>query len=200
MIVDKVFLGFAIVGGALFCARLILFFVSGFGDVDTDADVDVDVDMDVDVDVDGDVGDADGALTDSDVSFRVFTFQAITAFFMMFGLVGWAMRKESQVRPAAAIGGAMLAGVFSMWLIAKVVSMMRGLQSRGTISMRNAIGERGSVYLTISAGGTGKARITVQGRLLVLNAVAKSGEEIKTGAHVQVVDLTADNVLVVEKL
>lgn len=177
--VEKLFVGFAIVGGALFCARLILFFVGGFGDAD---------------------GDADGGLADSDVSFTVLTFQGVTAFFMMFGLTGLALSKEFNVRAATAIGGGMLVGVFAVWLIAKVMSMMRGLQSSGTIEMKNAIGEKGSIYLTIPPGGTGKARVTVQGRLLVLNALAKSGEEIKTGAQIEVVEITGDNVLVVEKL
>ncbi len=192
--VEKLFAGFAIVGGALFCARLILFFVGGFGDGD------MDVDGDMDFDADGDIGDADGGLGDSDVSFRVLTFQGVTAFFMMFGLTGLALSKEFNARAATAIGGGMLVGVFAVWLIAKVMSMMRGLQSSGTIEMKNAIGEKGSVYLTIPPGGTGKARVTVQGRLLVLNALSKSGEEIKTGAQIEVVEITGDNVLVVEKL
>ena len=88
--VEKLFAGFAIVGGALFCVRLILFFVGGFGDGDMDAD--------------GDFGD----LGDSDVSFTVLTFQGVTAFFMMFGLTGLALSKEFNARAATAIGGGML--------------------------------------------------------------------------------------------
>ena len=103
-------------------------------------------------------------------------------------------------RGATATGGGMRVGVLAVWLIAKGMSMVRGLQSSGTIGMKNAIGEKGSIYLTIPPGGTGKARVNVQGRLLVLNALSKSGEEIKTGAQIEVVEIAGDNVLVVEKL
>ena len=66
--------------------------------------------------------------------------------------------------------------------------------------MANAIGAQGSVYLTIPADGIGKVQVVVQERLINLNAVAEGDEDLKTGDGVEVVSLTADNMLVVRKL
>ena len=198
---EKVYLGFAVFGGALFLGRLVLFFVglSDFGgdiDVDADVDVDVDVDIDVDADVDADVEGADQSFA----AFRLLSFQGLTAFFTIFGLMGLTLLKEAGVSAAASIIGAFLAGSIAFGLMLKVMSLMQGLQSSGTLRMANAIGQEGSVYLTIHPGGVGKVQVIVQDRLMHLNAVAEGEGELKTGDRVVVVGLTGDNTLVVKEL
>jgi hypothetical protein len=56
------------------------------------------------------------------------------------------------------------------------------------------------VYLTIPAGETGKVSIVLQGALKEFNAVAADKQLIKTGERVQVVGLTAGEVLIVERI
>jgi len=193
--IDKLFAGFAIAGGALFVIRLGLMLIGGDGDFDGDMDVDIDVDADFDVDG----GDFDAA-GDSDASFQLLSLQTVTAFIMMFGLGGLALRMEAQATVGWAILGASVVGFFAVFVIAKIMQWLRGLQSSGTLDMRNAVGEDGSVYLTIQAGDTGKVRVTVQERSMVVNAMARDGREIKTGERVRVVGLADQNTLVVDRL
>ena len=206
MTLEKVYWAFAIIGGVLFFVRLALFLVGGAlggdgdGDVDVDFDADIDVDFDADVDVDaGDAGDAAEGAAESDVSFRLISLQSIMAFFLMFGLVGLTLLKEADVGATLSLVGGVGAGCGAVWVVGKLVFLMMRLQSSGTIDLKEAAGQEGSVYLTIPAGGTGRVRVTVQGRLKVLNAVSESDEDLKTGAHVYVSWVRDDNVLVVEK-
>ncbi len=212
--VDKVFAGSAIVGGSLFFVRLVLFFLGYHGGADTDADAGAGVDVDhdfggdvghdfgghVEAHVGGDVDAHGGELGEAYAVFKLLSFQSVTAFFMMFGLVGLALRKEAELVEAWSLLGALFAGAFSFWVIGKILQVMKGLQSSGTMSMANAIGQEGSVYLSIPAGGIGKVQVTVQDHLGVFSAVSRTGESIRTGERVTVVSVAAGNTLVVEKL
>jgi len=186
--VDWVFFFAALLGGCLFIVRLILMifgFHSGDGDMGG-----------------GDLSHVDtgGHAGGSDTSFKLLSLQDITGFFMMFGLVGLALRKESHVSTGWAILGGLTAGLLAVWLISLLFAGMRKLQSSGTLDMRNAVGQTGSIYLTIPATGTGQAQLVVQGRLLVADAISAAKVEIKTGEHVKVMDVVNGNVLVVEKV
>jgi len=196
--IDKTFLICAVIGSTLFLIRTVLFFVGGDADSDIDGDFDADIDIDGDIDFDGDVSDM-GHL-DSAASFHIFSLHGITGFFMMFGLVGLAMSLQSKFSPLVAVGGGLIAGVFTMWLVAKIFMSMKKLQSDGTLNLRNAIGKDGTVYLTISADGIGKVRVIVQGSLKIFNAVSAKKVEIKTGENIKVIKIISGNVFVVEKV
>jgi hypothetical protein len=201
--IDWAFVFFAAIGGALFFIRLALFFMGGDADADVDVDVDIDVDMDVDMDVDGADG-VDGAhgadgMDDSDVSFKVLSLQTVTAFLMMFGLTGLALRREAYLAEGWSVLGSLVVGTIALLIVAKLMSWMKGMKSDGTMVMANAVGQDGSVYLTIREGGIGKVRVTVQGHLKVFNAAAKDGKEVKTGERVTVLEVTPDNTLIVAK-
>lgn len=190
----------AAAGGGLFVVRLILQFTGIFDDGGFDGDVGGHIDIGHMDAGHVDVGHAEGGgLADSDISFRLITFQGLTAFFMMFGLTGRAILGETTWGPFAAVAGAAAVGAFTMWVIAKLFAMMRSLQSSGTLDIRNAIGESGSIYLTIPEAGTGKVRVTVQEHLRVFDALADDSSEIKTGEMVTVVRVTDGNVLVVKR-
>jgi membrane protein implicated in regulation of membrane protease activity len=193
--VDKIFLGCALFGGTLFVIRVAFFFIGGAGHADADADFDVDAD--VDVDFDGEVDMEGGG--DSDVSFKLLTFQGITAFSMMFGLVGLAMRMDSRAPEPLAILAAFAAGLLALWIVGKLFAFMKGLQSTGTFDVRNAVGQEGAVYLTIPADGTGQVQVTVQDRRRMYDAIAEGGGEIRTGESVKVVKVLGGKTLVVEK-
>lgn len=187
--VDTVFAGCAILGAALFVLRLALFFMGHHADADADLDYDFDADAG-----------ADAAVHDSEASFRLLSFQGVTAFFMMFGLVGLSLRKEAMQSEVVAILGGLVVGAFAFWLMGKIMVFMRSLQSSGTVRMASAIGQEGTVYLTIPAGGVGKVQVVVQGRLMVFNAVTDGGKKLQTGDRVTVKEVAPDNMLVVNKL
>lgn len=171
----------AVIGGGLFLVR---FMIQLFGGSDTDADLEV--------------GHADVDHVDADVSFKLLTLQGLTAFFMMFGLVGFAMLRESHASGGAALTSASVAGLGTVWLIGRIFSSVKKLQSSGTMDNAAAIGEQGTVYLTIRAQGTGKVQVTMQGRPREFEATAKDGAEIKTGERIRVLEVNG-SVLVVEK-
>jgi membrane-bound ClpP family serine protease len=179
---EMFFLICALIGGGLFVVR---FLIQLFGGDSSDADIDV--------------GHADVNHIDADVSFKLLTIQGLTAFFMMFGLVGFALLRENRVGNGTALVGALIAGFGTVWIIGKIFSSVKKLQSSGTIENAAAVGEQGNVYLTIRPHGTGKVQIAIKGRLREFDAVAKSGDEIRTGEPVKVAGING-NILVVEKL
>lgn len=179
---EMFFLICAFLGGVMFLIRLVLQMLGGDSDVDADIDV----------------GHADVVHADSDVSFKLLTMQGLTAFFMMFGLVGFVLLRESKSGIAVAIAGALAAGLASVWLIGKIFSSFKKLQSSGTMDNTSAVGAEGTVYLTIHAGGTGKVQVSVKGRLREFDAVSKINEDIKTGSSIKVIDISG-RTLVVEK-
>jgi len=181
-LLEKIFVVSAAVGGVLFLIQLVMQFIGG----DTDA-----------------FGDMDGVGIDdlhaSDLSFKLLSFQGLSAFFMMFGLVGIALSRQSSAGPVWALIGGLIAGLATVWVIGKIFSKMKGLQSSGTIDINNAVGQEGKVYLTIPAEGTGKIQIIVQSHLREYEAISEGEEEIKTGEQVKVVRIVSGNIMVVKK-
>lgn len=185
---ERLFVLCAAFGTILFVVRLVLMFLGGgHGDADAGGADGADIH-------DGGVHD----YSESDLSFKALSLQGITAFFMMFGLVGWAMIRQGNIPAVWSIVGGTAAGLATVWVMKKIFQMAGKLQSSGTLNLQNAVGQEGTVYLTIHPGQAGKVQIALQGRLSVLNATADGNQEIKTGQTVRVVRVSADT-LVVEK-
>lgn len=179
---QKVYTLSASIGGLLFLIRLLLQFMGS----DDGSDLDP---------IDGETG-----LSDSDLSFKILSFQGITAFLMMFGLAGLALVIESKVGGSLSLLGASLAGFISVWIIGKIFSLSGRLVSSGTIDMNNAVGEEGQVYLNIPASGIGKVTIVIQNHQKTFDAVAEKKGEIKTGERVIVTRIVSGNTLVVDRV
>ena len=180
-----VFTACAIVGGTLFVIRLILQFVAG---VDHGASDVTDIADSSDV-------------THTDLSFKLLSLQGITAFLMMFGLAGRALLIDSHVHPMLAILGAALAGAIAVWIIAKLFSIMKKLQSPGEVlDLNKAVGVEGKVYLTIPAGGSGKINLKFHNHFGEFEAVSETGDVLPTDTLVKVVAVRNDRILVVKKV
>jgi len=194
--VENVFIGCAVLGGAMFMVRLILMLMGG-----AEGDVDGDIGDVGDV---GDIGDIDGDMDgvgDSDMDFQFLTVQGITSFFMMFGLVGLAMLHtlpEGPTQTTWSFGAATGAGMLSLVIMGKLTAMLFSLQSSGTLDLKNAIGQEGTIYLTIREGDTGKVRVELQGRLKVFEARSADGSELATDCRVRVTSVVSGNVFIVE--
>lgn len=188
---EKVFVTCALFGGGLFIFRMIMMLL-GFGHHDIGGGAD-DAGG---VDVHG--GDVHHSAADSDLSFKTLSMQGITAFIMMFGLVGWAMLAQSRSSAVMAIIVALLAGCGIVWVIKKIFKLASSFQSSGTLDMTKAIGQQGTIYLTIHPGQIGKVQVVVQERLMVLDANSNCPEELKTGEPVIVTEVN-DSLLTVEK-
>jgi hypothetical protein len=185
MTIDKLFLFAALIGAVLFLAQLVLGFVGWGGDV---ADVDL-----------GDPGAADGPLGHSgaDASFKILSLQGLSAFIMMFGLVGLAMRRENGLGPLVCVVGAAGAGTLATWVISRIFRFFTGLQSSGNIDMQKAVGAKGTVYLTIKKDKPGKVQLVVSGRMLTLDATTEGEESLATGTTVVVVRVSPEQHLIV---
>ncbi len=137
---------------------------------------------------------------DADASFNLFSIHGLTGFFVIFGLVGLAMLKQSGASEGWSVVAAFFAGNAMLFAVAALSSFMLSLQSSGNLDLQNAVGSEGSVYLSIPEAGTGKAQVTFQNRQSILEAVSEDKSAIKTGERVRVVGIVNGNVLVVKKV
>ena len=200
--IEKLFIGCAVIGGVLFVVRLILQFMGadhGMGD-DIGGGVDVHTDFGGGHDVSGNPHDPGLHSGESYLSFKILSFQGLTAFFMMFGLVGLAMMNQTEQGAIRSLLAATVAGMGTVWVISVIFRQAGALQCCGNINLKNAIGLEGEIYLTIPAGDVGKVRLTVQERLRIYDAVAVDKTEIKTGQRIRITDVTPQDTLVVEKI
>ncbi len=195
---EIIFIGSAVIGGTLFVLRMLTMVVGGmdFGDADipTDFDGGFDGGFDADIDFDGDIDHPS-----TDVSFKFLSLQGLTAFFMIFGLVGLALHR-ADLWPIISIAGGSLMGTLTVWLIGLVFTAMMGLQREGTINIKNAIGQQGSVYLNIPATGSGQVQVVVQGSLKIFDAVSEGKNKIPTGSKIKVVGVVDNKTLIVSIL
>ena len=179
---ETFFLVCAIIGGFFVLVKLVMQFIGS----DTHTAVDVHSDMSIDT-----------SHVDSDVGFRLLSMHGLSAFFMMFGLVGLALYRQSQAGVIISIIGAVAAGMVAVWVIGKLFQGAARLQSSGTLNTADAVGSTGTVYLTIPKGGTGRVSLNFRNRLREFDASEKNGDELRTGTPVRVVQVNG-NILVVE--
>lgn len=172
--IETFYAGCAVFGAALFLLRTVLL-VAGHGDAGAD-------------------GEPGGLHEDADSSFKVLSLQGLTAFFMMFGLVSLALSKQAGWGSVWPVVGGLAAGLFTVWVIARIFTGMKRLQSDGTLRLDQAVGQEGEVYLPVAPGKSGQVRVSVQGQLRVLDA-ATDGAALATGARIRVVRVTGGNLL-----
>lgn len=185
--IEVIYWASATIGGTLFILRLIMVFAGG-GDSHDGLDTALDTTLDA--------SHADHA--SADVSFKLLSLQGLTAFFMMFGLVGLALLKAGLPVLVTVIGG-MLAGFATVAVVSAIFTQMKRLQTDGTLNIQNTIGKDGEVYLTIPKNGSGQVQIIVQGSLKIFDAISGNEASIATGEKVHVVGVQGGNTLLVEK-
>lgn len=186
-ILELIYWVFAIIGSTLFILRTLMMFVGG-GLSDDALDVAMDSQDSISTD----------HHSDGDASFKLLSLQGLTAFFMMFGLVGLALINTTLPSFVSVLGGT-IAGVISIYVLGFIFSQMKRLQSEGTIQLKNTIGAEGNVYLKIPKNGSGQVQIVAQGALKIFDATSNRKQDLATGDKVRVVAVDG-NTLVVEKI
>ena len=185
----------AIVGTVFFSLRTLAMLVGGAEtDMDIDVDFDVDVDLDAGADVDVDAGDSSHA-------FKVLSVQAIAAFMMGFGWGGFgALRGGGWDSTIGIVVFALACGTGMVWLLAKLLTAVYGLQSSGNVPMYHALEAEGTVSASIPANGLGRGRVRVviENRERFYKAITE-GEALPTSEKVRVVSLNDDNSVTVVK-
>jgi hypothetical protein len=185
----------AVVGTFFFLLRLALMMIGGDGDLDADVDVDMDLDVDSDFHVDA------HHIVDSTDAFEVLSFQTIATFLMGFGWGGLG----SFLGAGWSTGWSALFGVGAgagmVWLLAKLLRLVYGFQSSGTVSIRDALGTEGQVYLQIPGqrSGRGQVKLVIGDRQRYFNAVTDD-DTIVTKSRVRVSAVNDDNTITVSKV
>ena len=174
--IEIIYWASTIIGGTLFLLRTILMLTGGALDGADDFDGGIDGNFDVDTHMDVDADHA-GGFADSDFSFKLLSMQGLTAFFMMFGLVGLALLRAG-LMIFLTIGGGITAGLFSgagdQYRVRPDVPPAIGRDDRYSATPSVS---HGSVYLGIPAQGTGQVQVPVQGALKILDAVSSRRSE-----------------------
>lgn len=180
---DKIFWIIALIGSGLFVVMMLVTFITGGGDMDVDGDFNGDVDMD-----------ADGG-------FSFFTIKNLIAFFTIFGWSGIAAL-ENDLAKLSVIFIATICGLIMMFIMAGLFYLISRLHDSGTLEIKNAIGNIGEVYLTIgeSRSSIGKVNVRIQGALRELEALTDDEAPLKTGSVIEVIDVTNNGILIVQKL
>lgn len=132
--------------------------------------------------------------------FKFFTIRGIIAFFTVFGWTGAALAGRTATILVVFI--ALISGLMAMVLIGYMFYSMTKLQSSGNIQYINCIGKTGEVYLTIPPNkqGKGKVTLTVQERLIEVNALTTDSGPIKSGESVKVISMLTDHTVIVERV
>jgi hypothetical protein len=128
---------------------------------------------------------------------NLFSIRAIAAGLAFFGLAGIAGARLGFGAPLSFIG-ALAAGGLAATGVAVVMRAMLRLNTDRTFQLEGTVGIGGNVYLSIpgARSGTGKVHLTVQQRIMELDAVTPDGA-IETGARVLVIDVIAPATVVV---
>lgn len=174
----ELFLGLAaLVGGLVFLVRLLLQFL-GFG-----------LEM-------HEGSGIDAHHSDPDAGFRVLSLHGVSAFFMMFGLVGLALRLQTGLPGGISVLGGCVAGAVTVYLLREMFRVFMRVQSSGTIANAAYMGCVGVAYSTIPAQGVGMVIISVAGRQREKEARSADGVEIPTGTPVVVTAVEGNCVVV----
>ena len=174
---DRVFLLTALIGALAVLVQVVLLFTGGGLDGDDGGGLDGD----------GDAGAGD---------LRFLSALGLSSFFTMFGLVGLALSRQSRTGMGWSILGGVLAGLATLWGIARLFRFAAGLQSSGNINPQDALGCLGTVYLRIPAGGTGRVNVRIGTRLREMDAIHAEATELATGTPVRVVQVDRSLVVV----
>ncbi|MDR3673734.1 MAG: hypothetical protein P4L36_23030 [Holophaga sp.] len=164
---DRIFLLTGTLGSIVVLFRVVTLFAGG--DLGEDAGA-------VELDDPGEAGDG----------FQLLSLHGLSSFFMMFGLVGLALGRQSRAGAGWSLLGAVLAGMGAIWVIARLFRFALRLQSSGTIPAQAAKGCLGTVYLTIPAGGTGRVNVQIGQRRREMDAIHEAGTELPTGSPIRV--------------
>jgi len=118
---------------------------------------------------------------------RILSVHGLSSFFLMFGLVGLALSRQSEAAPGFAILGALAAGLGALWIIAHLCRLALRLQANGTLHPQAAAGCVGTVYQKIPPGGTGRVNVRIGQRVREMDAMHAGDFELPTGTPIRVI-------------
>ena len=138
-------------------------------------------------------GDADAGFDDSGDAFQVLSLQTVAAFMMGFGWGGLGAFRGSGLPVIIAVPVGIVVGVLMVWLLARVLRFVMGLQSSGTLPLYHALEATGTVYTQVPAAGagTGEVRVVIGDRERFFFATTE-GEALARDTEIRIVRVDAD--------
>lgn len=134
-----------------------------------------------------------------DSQFELLTMHSLTGFAMMFGWIGLGCLKQTALGPIGSCVMAFLAGIAMLFVTKFIFSVARKLISQGSdFQIQETIGKEAMVYQRIPEKGTGKVHVIVNNSLRELLAVSKTGEQIDSFQHVQIICVLNDQTVEVK--
>ena len=152
-------------------------------------------------DADVDAGPMDGSvdsMEDGSLS-GVFSFRNLINFLLGYGWAGVLLHdsiEKGWLLQLIAIAVGLLFVLAFVFMFRQVMK----LSHDGSFKMKEAIGLKADVYLRIPAArsGRGKVQVSVKGSIHEIDAMTDNDNEIATGGQVEIVDVLADDLLLVK--
>ena len=138
------------------------------------------------------------SVTDTDTSFSLFSIEAISAFFMCFGVMGWASKNYIHYGLKLSLIIAVISGIIGMVFFSFLITKMTKLEYIPTSDINDLVNKTGKAYMNFLPKGVGKITIEFNGRLEEFDARNNSDTEIKSFEPVKVVRIE-NNEIFVEK-
>ena len=92
------------------------------------------------------------------------------------------------------------AGAVGVWILTQLLKFMLKQEANVNFSTDDALFQQGKVYLTIPENGQGLVNVEVKGRHREFKARTLDKLELPTGTPVEVVELSSDGTVVVQKV
>ncbi len=183
----KTFWTTSIISTVIFVAMIIMSVIGGDSDTDADAGADGD----------GHGGDMDGG---AGMMSYILSFKTILAFILGASWTGLSALYQGWSVFAIALTS-IVSGVLMMALMAFLLSLFVKLQHDSTLDMASTIGAQGVAYVTIPASGAqgGQVEILVNNSYKTFEAITDEAQPIATEEPIEVIELLADNVLLVRR-
>ncbi len=155
----KIYYYVALFATILFVLKLILFTIVG-GDSEVFADFNTE--------------------TDTDCSFNFLSIQAIMAFFMGFGWMGYAGLHQLGMGQLKTFLVAFAVGIIFMYVTAGLLFLAKNLEKNVKKDKATAVGHVGKAYTNFEPHSTGQIEIEISGQLSVVNATNDTDEQINS--------------------
>lgn len=194
--VRQIFFSIAVVISALFTWQFLSALI-GLGGGDG-------LDMDTDAGMDGvdggpdhiDIHDADAATLGV---FKLLSLRSIIAFMLLFSWAGFLYLGNDSVPVYKAMVYSTLWGIAAMVVVSILFYQLSRLQESGNMNYHACVGDTATVYITIPAGGRGRVRATIGGRVMFASAVSSELTDLQSGTVVKIVKVIGGNTFEVER-
>jgi hypothetical protein len=179
--IEHIYWIIAVVASTVLAVQLIIACFSGF-----------------DIHMGSDLGGHDANVGHHDIGephFQLLTVRSVVAFFAIFGWSGLAFYHQGLSVPTVILLSC-FCGFLMMVATAGCFFGLSKLQGEGTLNLNLAKGLKATVYLRIPPLGVGQIKVSLQGRLIEMEALNTKSEEIPTGAIVVIKEVSNSKAIV----